>query len=52
MQKDDKYHNPSGGKGSKRRPTDEIKYRKNYDKVFGERKPWYEKEDRIQKDTK
>ena len=46
MEKDN-YDNPSGGKGSKRRPTNEKLFSENYEQVFGERKAWYEKEDRL-----
>lgn len=27
-----------GGKGDKRRPTDEQKYREGYDRIFGKKK--------------
>lgn len=33
-----------GGKGDKRRPTDEQKYKDNYDKVFGKKPKEPEKE--------
>jgi len=34
-----------GGKGSRRRPTDEQAFRKKMDEIFPDRKPWYETRD-------
>jgi len=47
MTNNEEYHNPQGGKGSKRRPTNEKAFSENYEKIFGERKAWYENQDRL-----
>ena len=49
MENNDKYHNPQGGKGSKRRPTDGKAFAENYEQVFGKKPAWYEKPDRFKK---
>jgi hypothetical protein len=43
----DPYNLSTGGKGSKRRPTDETAYASGYAAAFGERQPWYERQDRL-----
>lgn len=33
------------GKGSRRRPTDEDKFRQKMDEIFPDKQPWYETRD-------